>query len=107
MDLELTIKAAVREALREELPRVLAELRPQTSDLLSIGEAAELAGVNAATVREWIRIGKLKRLGTDRIWRVLRSDLLAFLEPKCSRPSTELTDEELEDRVVKMLHGGR
>lgn len=50
-------------------------------ELYSTARAAELLGVNADTVRRWIRLGKLPatKLGYKTV-RVSRADLEAFLE---------------------------
>ena len=51
--------------------------------LLTPEEAAELMGVNADTVRNWLRRGTLKgvKLG-GRIWRIKEKDLEAFIDNK-------------------------
>lgn len=103
MTLEEQIRETVRTVVREELRQALAELRPNSAELLSVEEAAELAGVNPATVRKWMRQG-LRRHGAGRVWRVLRSDLLAWLESGARQaPQGEPTDEDIERRVVDML----
>jgi excisionase family DNA binding protein len=47
---------------------------------LSAEEIAERLNVGPATVRKWLREGKLKGVRAGRLWRVKENDLQAFLE---------------------------
>lgn len=85
-----------RAALSEWHPASLetTELSPKTSagsrptmdkekQFFSPDEAGEFLGVHTQTIRGYIRMGKLPalRLAGERALRILRSDLLALLEP--------------------------
>jgi len=75
------LREEIRAAMREELRALLPELRaPSTSEeFLSVPEAARLAKVSAATIRAWLRRKELKRYGTARLPRILRTDLIGFM----------------------------
>jgi len=47
---------------------------------LSAEDIAERLNVGSATVRKWLREGKLKGVRAGRLWRVRESDLEAFLK---------------------------
>jgi len=47
--------------------------------LLDADAAAELLGVRPSTIRDWWRIGKLRRTKIGRLTRVWESELLALL----------------------------
>jgi excisionase family DNA binding protein len=47
---------------------------------LSAEQIAERLNVSAQSVRAWLRTGKLKGVRAGRLWRVLESELEAFLE---------------------------
>jgi excisionase family DNA binding protein len=42
-------------------------------------QAGEILQVNSATVREWLKKGKLKGIKVEKLWRIRQSDLEAFL----------------------------
>jgi excisionase family DNA binding protein len=82
----------LRLLIRQELRALLAEERPTSpaavEGFIGCAEAARRAGVEAATVRGWVKAGVLaavKPPGT-RGWKIKPSDLDAFL----ARPSTGL-----------------
>jgi excisionase family DNA binding protein len=56
----------------------------ETDRLLTLEEAGAYLHKAPKTVREWLRIGKLKGLKVGGTWRIRASDLEAFLE--ASRP---------------------
>ena len=71
-----------RRVVGEELDRRLGSLRPEpagTPPYLNAAKAAEIAGVTAATVREWVRQGKLAGHRAGRGLRVTPDDLSRFL----------------------------
>jgi excisionase family DNA binding protein len=51
-----------------------------TKYYLSAEDIAERLSVGSATVRSWLRQGKLKGVRAGRLWRVKESDLQTFLE---------------------------
>lgn len=101
MSLDDAIKEAIDERIRplaERLEAAIAKLEGKAgSEYLSVKAAAATAGVNPATVRGWIRDGKLKQHGPGRVLRIRRSDLDAFLsspEPR-ETPAPEPEAEAL------------
>lgn len=48
--------------------------------LLTPEEAAKILSVSPATIREWIRTGKLQARKAGRLWRVRERDLETFLD---------------------------
>ncbi len=87
--LDASIRAIVRDVVREELRAVLDEhartgfrnvAREERSDgYLSITHAARLADIAPGTLRRWIREGRLPTRRAGRVHRVARADLDAFL----------------------------
>lgn len=86
--IDAAIRAAVRDVVREELRMVLREEiarihRPATASgvdggYLSVPEAAALIRVHPATIRGWIREGRLPQHRAGRHYRVKRMELQAF-----------------------------
>jgi excisionase family DNA binding protein len=63
------------------------EMTMDDIDLLTVEETATQLKVQAETVRDWLRAGKLKGVKAGRQWRVRRRDLEAFLiEPEPPTP---------------------
>jgi excisionase family DNA binding protein len=58
------------------------------AELLTVGQAAQVAQVAPGTVRKWFRQG-LKRYGRGRVWRVRREELLAFLAQEDAQPAPD------------------
>jgi len=48
--------------------------------LLTPEEVAERLVVSPKSIREWLRIGKLRGVKVGRLWRIRERDLEAFLE---------------------------
>lgn len=102
--IDQAVRDAVREVVREELRVALRELsigapaQPMpTSDYLSIADACEVAKVHPATLRGWIREGRLRGHRAGRHHRVKRSELDAFLG---ALESTEDFDLEVKAREL-------
>ena len=98
------VRDEVRAAIREELAATLAATAggPSTSEFLTTEEAATVARVEPATVREWVRRGDLRRHQAGRELRVRRDELEEFLA-NGRRSETEHTVEGL---AVKILGRG-
>jgi excisionase family DNA binding protein len=86
MTIEGQIRDVVKEVVREELRSALRDsvgalVKPEhdTSDFLTIADAAKLAGVHDATIRTWIRKGELRGHRAGSHHRVRRSELEAFM----------------------------
>jgi excisionase family DNA binding protein len=96
--LEEDVRELVLRLVREdsELRREIAALAGVADALLTIGAAAELAGVAAATLRRWIRLGGLPATGTHKRTRIRRRDLHRYLE-RGGRREVELSPEALAD----------
>lgn len=90
------ITELVRSIVREELSRALA---PRTDGYLSVASAAEVADVSPATVRRWIRTGKLPSCGSGKLLRVRRADLDRVIGAPKVRTEA-LTPEEIADLEV-------
>lgn len=56
------------------------------SPLLTVDETAEMLRVQPATVRGWIRSGKLRASKFGREWRVMPGDLEHFINQNANRP---------------------
>jgi excisionase family DNA binding protein len=92
LDLEAIIEASVERAVR----RALADQRPGIQpELLTVAQAAELAQVSEATIRQWVGTGSLGRYGSARKLRVRRDELL-----RVQHPATEQTADDI---VVRLL----
>ena len=83
---------AVRELVRQEV-RAALEAEPRdysvvnsSAEYLTIADAARLASVHPATVREWLREGRLRRHMAGRRPRVKAAELRALLEAKGAEP---------------------
>jgi excisionase family DNA binding protein len=72
------LREEVRQIVREELERHRAEEAPE---IMSVDEAATMARVHHATVREWVKDGSLRasRTGKRRGIIIRREELLARL----------------------------
>jgi excisionase family DNA binding protein len=98
--IEATLESIVRTVLREELAAALGQAKP--SEYLAVRDAATRAGVSSATVRRWVRDGKVTRFGEGRIVRVRWADVEAALA-KGEQPTTEADI----DATVTRIYGGR
>jgi excisionase family DNA binding protein len=85
MAIEDTLRALIREELLALKQDLLVELRPtpaagdQTPEYLTTEEAAELARVTPATIREWIKIGALRERRAGQKLLIKSSELHAHL----------------------------
>ncbi len=84
MTIDEAIRAAVQDAITDELRKAVKPVvqeKPVAGALeyLSPDQAAEVAGVRAATVREWISQRKLQGHRAGRLLRVRRDELERFL----------------------------
>jgi len=93
------IRDAVREVVREELNTIIGRLGRQggppspaerVSEYLSIGEGAELVNVHPATLRTWIKDGRLIGHRAGRHHRIKRSELESFMTQLGGAPSLDL-----------------
>jgi excisionase family DNA binding protein len=89
------VEDAVRRVVREELAA-----RPTGDVFLSVAKAAEVVEVSSATIRTWIRLGKLTRLHAGRELRVSRAELERLLVT-CS--NVVVGDDSPEARAARDL----
>ena len=71
-------------------------------DLLSLADAAELAKCSVRALREAGRAGDLTLYGRQRSRACRRSDLLAWLESRRSRPVAGADDADLAARMARL-----
>ncbi len=79
------IKAALREVLREELPRALADLLPRADDgerLIDIKEAAQRLGLSTSTVYKRAEQSELPSIKMGGRLLFKTSDLTAYAEAR-------------------------
>ncbi len=96
--LEETIRDLVREEVQKEVKQALARLMTP-AEYLSTTEAGELARVAPATIRRWIKDGKITGQRAGREVRVRRTDLEQLLRSDIKPANTDgLTPEELARR---------
>ena len=100
------VRDELRRVLREEMRFAVSELQsatPAPKEFLSVAEAAALLDVSETTVREWMANG-LKRYGQDRVVRIRRSELLAFLS---ANPQEAKEEIDVEQKAVAFLARAR
>jgi excisionase family DNA binding protein len=73
------VSEALRQVLVPQLAPPAAAPSPQAEEYLSTAQAAAIAGVQAATVRRWMKRGLLPRHRAGRLERVRRDELHAYL----------------------------
>jgi excisionase family DNA binding protein len=77
------IRAAVRDAVATELRNAIGSVHStaqSTSEgYISIAKAAEIADTHPATIRAWIRSGRLAAGRTGRHYKVLRADVMKLI----------------------------
>lgn len=100
------VREEVRSALRDELGAVPGAAHGGTSPasmFLTTEEAAAIARVEPATVREWVRRGDLQRHHAGRELRVRRDELESFLvSGRRSEP-----ERNVEDIALRILAKGK
>ena len=102
---EAAFKALVREALRdvirEELPKLQAPAAP-AAVFLTTARAAEVAGVKPDTICSWVKAGRLARHGTSRRLLVRQDELQRFL---AGGAAGDQEDDALEESAVERILG--
>jgi hypothetical protein len=102
MSLEAFLLTAIRQAIREELRAVLADLpRPSEDRRVTGTEAAAAAGVSLATLRQWAADGKVRRYGEGRNQRFALSEVLAV----APQPSADMSPGQRAEEIFRRLHG--
>lgn len=108
-----TLREIVREEVRAEVKAAFAAKAeaPPADEMLTVRQAASIAGVRPETVRDWVRSGRLKalRVGKPRrrgehvaaSIRILRRELDAALRPRAEADATELSPRERARRAAR------
>ncbi len=110
-ELERVVRELLAPLVREEVERAVAALRMQSDEdgLLSTAAAARIAAVAPATIRRWVREGKLvghrSALVTRNRLRVRRADLEKLLAGECD--ASELSPEQLAVPRFRVNQGPR
>lgn len=91
--LVLTIRRIVREELQA--------LAPAAGEMLTIAQAAALAGYGVTKIRDWLKDGTLRRYGEGRGVRVSRRQLLEVMARQQSPASTEADIERMAERALR------
>jgi excisionase family DNA binding protein len=62
---------------------------PQSSDSITLREAAQIMGIHIETMREFARRGKIKgfKLGEASHWRISRADVYRFMRERSNQPA--------------------
>jgi excisionase family DNA binding protein len=87
-------------ALRAEVDKLRAA-GPGRDGYLTVAQAAEVAGVKPATIREWIRRGDLAEHRAGRLMRVLASDLDKYLQQGAGRRGPRPAGDS--DRTAELI----
>ena len=96
----------LRALVRDEVRCVIREeLASNTSEFLSVADAARAASVSPQTIRKWMSEGKLPRHAAGRVLRIRRTDLEKCLTTRAPSPSTE-SPEELALAAYAVARGG-
>jgi len=110
--LDSLLKAALRDTVREEIASAIREIPrppmpansqvPNTSERLTVEDAAAELKITRGTVREWIKAGDLKasRVGPEgkaRIYSVARADLDDFLHRRRVNPAVHDIDTQANE----------
>lgn len=106
---EDTLRAIVREAVREELrahsigAHPLKQSGPADAPVfVSTEQAAQIAGVHVATIRDWIHRGLLRDHRAGRLLRVDRAELVAMMaNAKSDSPAPVNLDERAEEILAR------
>jgi excisionase family DNA binding protein len=105
------IAAIVRTELEVQLAGIVPSPKAPPSPYMTTSEAAEYARVSSATIRRWIRDGRLQAHGAGREVRVRVDNLVDTLRPRGRRSQPvkrrELSPEELADQWFERMEGER
>lgn len=115
-DLAAGVRAWIADIVRTELKIQLAGIVPSPkappSPYMTTAEAGEYARLSSATIRRWIRDGRLQPHGVGREIRVRLDDLVEALRPQTRNRSQrhrerELSPEEMADQMIARMEGER
>ena len=116
-DLAAGLRAWIADIVRTELKVQLAGIVPSPkvppSPFMTTKEAGEYARISPATIRKWIRLGRLQAHGAGREVRVRLDDLVDALRPQGRRcmireqSNRDVSPEDLADRMIERWEGER
>jgi excisionase family DNA binding protein len=99
---------ALRAIIAEEIAKALrggsngnGEVERSADEYLPVARAARLASVASATIRAWIKDGRLRRYHAGRELRVLRAELDGLLRTRPRASSASLTPEDAADALIE------
>ena len=102
--LESRLCDTIREIVRDEIRKALAETRKPDDGYLSCAAAGRLASVSIRTIQRWIENGSLVAHRVGAVVRVRRADLERLLrEGRGGSGDRERTAEELVRRRLARL----
>ncbi len=87
----------IRQLIREEIQAVA----PIAGEMLTIAQAAALAGYGVTKIREWLKAGTLRRYGEGRGVRVNRRELQELMARQHSQGTTSAEIERMAERVFR------
>lgn len=106
---EDTLRTIVREVVREEFRAhglgsqpAAAHASTDTPAFVTTKQAAQIAGVHVATIRDWVQRGLLHDHRAGRLLRVERAELIAMMASAQSNSSAPINlDERAEEILAK------
>lgn len=107
MSLDLVVKDAVREVVRQEIRAALRELNGPglgADELLTYSQAGLVITCHKNTIAAWVKKGLLPSTGKGRMRRVKRADLFVVLE-KLAVPVVVETPTAFAKRLLGVDHG--
>jgi excisionase family DNA binding protein len=101
------IRAAVRDAVTTELRNAIGSVQSNAQSTsegyISIAKAAEVADTHPATIRAWIRSGRLAAGRTGRHYKVLRSDVMKLISSTLKSETTV----DAQKRIAEIIAADR
>ena len=99
------VRAEVRAALKEEREHAVPSSPPLGStEYVSVREAAKVADVHEATIRSWLRQGRLPQHRAGRHYRIKAVELRALLDgPSGAATPAVQTGDAVEARAKRVL----
>lgn len=106
MSFEDTLRAIVREVIREELAAAggARTVEPEP-DLVKLSEVRRWVQISKTTLKTWIKAGVLPKYGVGRIVRVKLADVRAVMQRKAVPPPRNEASSDVQ-RILRSLPGG-
>ena len=103
-DIDQVIRDAVRSIVREELPRIIADLAGTTVDeLLDTTAAGAIAKVKPSTIRGWIASGRLPAVRAGRTFRIRRGDIIGSLARVVQRGPVAMDVQSIDELATEAV----